>query len=118
MSTATAELPAPTLLNEADENGPALPEGATGFRERKRKAPPRASTTVPGLTVGGVRRALNRESHFFRGSSSVPFTHSFSFCHLPPKTEIRRAGNSIRPEHLLVSFDEAAYSFACRRKSP
>lgn len=73
--TAPAENPAAALL-QAEENAPALPEGATGFRERKRKSPPRPSTTVPGMTVGGVRRALN---------------------------QIRRAGGSIRPEHLLFN---------------
>lgn len=69
---APVELPA-----DAEGDAP-LPDGATGFRERSAKhtVNPRASATVPSMTVGHVRRALN---------------------------QIRRAGNALRPEHLLVS---------------
>lgn len=68
-----------TITVSASENGPALPDNANGFRERKRKSVPRPSTTVAGMTVGGVRRALN---------------------------QIRKAQGVIRPEHLLVSFED------------
>ena len=53
------------------EDAPALPENASGFRERKRKNEPRQSSTVPGMTVVGAGR---RPSWFLFFSQAVART--------------------------------------------
>lgn len=95
-STQTPALPPPPPPEKPEEPPPPLPEGivlvgpgaeadgptvlpkeADGFRKRVRKGQePIPSASVPGMTVGQVRRAL---------------------------MQIRRAGSAIRPEHLLFN---------------
>lgn len=70
----------------------ALPENASGFRDRpRRKQEPIQSASIPSMTVGQVRRALS---------------------------QIRKAGSAIRPEHLLVSCMKPVPTTQCKPSIP
>lgn len=52
--------------DDDEARGEPLPEGATGFREKKKKKekrirPTKMSSTIPQLPFGEVRKCLNRE---------------------------------------------------------
>lgn len=66
----------PLSKEESDDEVHPLPDAASGFRKRQKKIDhiPVRSSSIPGMTVGNVRKTLN---------------------------QIRKAGNAIKSEHLL-----------------